>query len=328
MVRSVTSVTLVNRFVHFLTLFSKPLIVVRQRKLISDSTTKSKITACTQPKGQQAMMKSTPATTTATVPETGRSTQEALSSVPMEESSLSAPTEEAFATGAPTTDEPIAGMPMADKSETVQKTAATETTTAVNDDEEETFSPEDEAIKKDAADQIVGCIVHFALAFFIVLTGVAAFLAIMLVSQFGFLALFIISLLLVVVFGIAWFLDHVMKEDAKWKPVRREIRRWKAVATAVVLKEVRDFQLDWNEHLLLTDGNAEYDLYDDDELPTMPSSKGATGSAKPKQKRGRSVMFKMVKPFLKFGGRRRRRKQKESEAATEAATDSYLPPVV
>ena len=69
-----------------------------------------------------------------------------------------------------------------------------------------------------------------------------------------------------------------MKEDARLKPVRRQIRRWKAVATAVVLKEIRDFQLDWNEHLLLTDGS-EYNLYDDDEVPTMDVDTAAAAAA-------------------------------------------------
>jgi cation transport ATPase len=190
---------------------------------------------------------------------------------------------------------------------------------------------EEETIKKDAADKVVALIVHFALAFFVVLVIVASFLAIKLVSHFGFLAFTIVFFLLMAVCGIAWFVDHVMKEDAKWKPVRQQIRHWKAVATAVVLEEVRLFQLDWNEHLLLTDGKADYDLYDDD-VDAIPAviSKATRNKDKPKQKRGRSVLFKMVKPFLHVGERRRRRR-KEREAAVESAaatTESYVPPIV
>jgi hypothetical protein len=192
---------------------------------------------------------------------------------------------------------------------------------------------EEEAVTKDAADKIVAMIVHFALAFFVVLAAVASFLAITLVTQFGFLAFMIVFLLLIAVCGIAWFVDHVMQEDAKWKPVRKQIRHWKAVATQVVLNEVRMFQLDWNEHLLLTDGKSDYDLYgdddDDDDIPAA-ISKAAKNKDKPKQNRGKSVLFKLVKPFLKVGGRRRRKRQEKEAAAQSAAaaTDSYVPPIV
>jgi hypothetical protein len=125
-----------------------------------------------------------------------------------------------------------------------------------------------------------------------------------------------------------------MQEDAKWKPVRRQIRHWKAVATQVVLNEVRMFQLDWNEHLLLTDGKAGYDFYgddddDDDYIPTV-IAQAAGNKDKPKQNRAKSVLFKMVKPFLRVGGRRRTRRQKREAAAQSAAadTDSYVPPIV
>ena len=218
--------------------------------------------------------------------------------------------------------------------------ARTEDTTTVEmaseealDTESQEEENEKEAIKRDAADKIVGLIVHFALAFFLVLVVVASFLAIKLVSQFGFLAVVIVVFLLIVVCGIAWFVDHVMKEDANWKPVRRQIHHWKAVATAVVLEEVRLFQLDWNEHLLLTDGKADYNMYeDDDDVDAIPSdiSKAARNKDKPKQKRRRSVLFKMVKPFLNVGERRRRRR-KEKEAAADsaaAASESYAPPII
>ena len=203
----------------------------------------------------------------------------------------------------------------------------------------EEFSLDDADIQQDAAERNVSCIVHAALFFFVALAGIAAFLAIILVSQYGFFAIVVISLLLAIVVGIVMFVDKVMREDAKWKPVRNQIRRWKAVATAVVLKEIRDFQSDWNEHLLLTDGRAEYDLYDDDDddVPNMDlnSATAAASSTKPKKNRGRSVIFKVIKPFLKVGGRRRRkRKEKEAAAAADSSTgqvdpaDSYIPPVV
>ncbi len=199
------------------------------------------------------------------------------------------------------------------------------------------FSPDDPQIQLDAAEQYVSCCVHAMLFFFLALAVISAVLAIIMVSQYGFFAFFIISLFLCVVVGLVMFVDKVMKEDARLKPVRRQIRRWKAVATAVVLKEIRDFQLDWNEHLLLTDGS-EYNLYDDDEVPTMDVDSAAAAAAakesKPKKKHGpRSTMFKLVKPFLKVGGRRRARRNEKKQAAASAAkeanpSENYVPPIV
>lgn len=207
-------------------------------------------------------------------------------------------------------------------------------------DSDRLFSPDDPEIQHDAAEQYVSCCVHAMLFFFVALAVISAVLAIIMVSQYGFFAFVIISLFLCVVVGLVVFVDKVMKEDARLKPVRRQIRRWKAVATAVVLKEIRDFQLDWNEHLLLTDGS-EYNLYDDDdEIPAMnvDNAAAAAKDPKPKKKHGpRSTMFKLVKPFLKVGGRRRaRRKEKKAAqvAAASAAADqsdpaeSYVPPIV
>jgi len=204
----------------------------------------------------------------------------------------------------------------------------------LNTEDSESFSPDDPDIKQDAAERYVSCIVHAMLFFFVALAGISAFLAIILVSQYGFFAIVVITLLLLIIIGIVMFVDKVMKEDTRLRPVRRQIQRWKAVATAVVLKEIRDFQLDWNEHLLLTDGS-EYDLYDDDVVPAMDvdNAAAAAQSTKPKKKRGgRSAIFKIVKPFLKVGGRRRARKRKEKEAAAAAgegdSSEAYVPPVV
>lgn len=204
-----------------------------------------------------------------------------------------------------------------------------------NAEESESFSPDDPEIQQDAAERYVACIVHVMLFFFIALAVISAILALILVSQYGFFAVVVISLLMIIVVGIVMFVDKAMKDQAEWKPVRRKIQRWKALATAVVLKEIRDFQLDWNEHLLLTDGS-DYNLYEeDDEVPAMDvdtAAAAAAKDAKPKKKRGgRSAIFKVVKPFLKVGGRRRR-KRKEKEAAAASAqgdpADGYIPPVV
>ena len=201
--------------------------------------------------------------------------------------------------------------------------------------ESESFSSDDPQIQLDAAEKYMSCVVHIMLFFFLALTVIAVFFMVKLLSQYGFFAFMIISLLLGTIVGIVIFVNRVLKEDSRLRPVRRQIRRWQAVATAVILKEIRDFQIDWNEHLLLTDGS-EYNLYDDDEFPTMNVDDAAAAkSSKPKKKRGgRSAIFKIVKPFLKVGGRRRR-KRKEKEAVTAMATategdhsEAYIPPVV
>jgi cation transport ATPase len=163
----------------------------------------------------------------------------------------------------------------------------------------------------DATNQRVACVIQLALIFFCVLIVVVVVMVFTIVQQYGLLALGFTFVVVMAVAGLAYFLDKVMKEDRKWKPIRRKIQYWQAVTKAVIVKELRDFQLDWNEYLLLTDGKAVYDVYEEEDIKL---------AGKPKQKH-RSALFRMVKPLLRIRNLGRRKKSMPESSP-------YMPPVV
>ena len=172
---------------------------------------------------------------------------------------------------------------------------------------------DNETIVIDASNQRVACIVHIALVFFSVLVGVAVVLVFSLVQQFGLLALVLTSVLVMAVVGLACFLDNVMKEDKKWKPLRNKIRHWQSVTKAVLVQEFKQFQLDWNEYLLLTDGKMEYNA----------NEENIESAQKPKRQQ-RSMLFRVMKPLLRIRNLGRRRKDR----AAAKSTTHYDPPIV
>lgn len=172
---------------------------------------------------------------------------------------------------------------------------------------------DNETIVIDASNQRVACIVHIALVFFSVLVGVAVVLVFSLVQQFGLLALVLTSVLVMAVLGLACFLDNVMKEDKKWKPLRNKIRHWQSVTKAVLVQEFKQFQLDWNEYLLLTDGKMEYNA----------NEENIESAQKPKRQQ-RSMLFRVMKPLLRIRNLGRRRKDR----AAAKSTTHYDPPIV
>lgn len=212
------------------------------------------------------------------------------------------------------------------------------------DDNDDDDDYDDDEIQKDAATDRVANVVYCALIFFMGLSMVAVLLVLSLIANYGFVALVIVTLLIVAVLGLAWFVHRTLWKEAKLQPVRRKIRRWKALTTAVVLEEVRNFQLEWNEHLLLTNGD--YDLYDDDNddeeqdgedfTPDNHHQTASTATPKKKgKKRAKSILFKFVKPFLRRGGRRRRRNTKEADNPsprqqmhTDTSSNPYQAPEV
>ena len=83
------------------------------------------------------------------------------------------------------------------------------------------------------------------------------------------------------------------------------MKRWQAIATAVVVQEIQQFQIELNEHLLLTDGTSSFDYDDtttDDTLPNKENLNDVNESnTKPRRRtkrQGKSVLFALVKPFI------------------------------
>mmetsp|Transcript_17634 Transcript_17634/g.24873 ORF Transcript_17634/g.24873 Transcript_17634/m.24873 type:complete len:358 (+) Transcript_17634:45-1118(+) len=191
--------------------------------------------------------------------------------------------------------------------------------------EKDNYHYDDEDIRRDAADHHVALIVHIALMFFFGLFVVAIIISGFLVSQYGFVSLVAIISLLTIVFGCTYFVMKLLTSDAKLRPVQRKLRRWRAIAAAVVVQEIRNFQLDMNEHLLLMDGDVGGDNDSLDETNV--------GSDVKKKRKSRSIVFGFIKPLLKRKNGKRRFKgfSKKKEAHTEGIKDEdkkYIPPVI
>jgi hypothetical protein len=192
-------------------------------------------------------------------------------------------------------------------------------------EEKEDYNYDDEEIQKDAANEIVAMVVHIAIGFFMILFFGALIVSIFIVSKYGFFTLLIILILMTMALAIGYFVSKIMDRDEVLRPVRRKIKRWHAVATAVVIKEIQDFHLDLNEHLLLTNGTAfpedevDYPIYERMEEEGGWNG-GPSGGRKSRRGGHRSKVFGfLVKPFLKQkdGKRFRFKRKKKSEEGTD-----------
>ncbi|KAI2494110.1 hypothetical protein MHU86_20423 [Fragilaria crotonensis] len=198
---------------------------------------------------------------------------------------------------------------------------------------------------RDAMERAVTTMINIALNFFVAVAICAiVMICIFLVKVGGALVLMIVVVLVTVMMSLACFLDQVMKEDENWKPVRSKIQQFKAFATAAILEEVHNFKRDWNEHLLLTDGtvtnNDDAVLRDDDndDEPNVFVATGVDTSKKRMFRRGKagsggggggkSVVFQLVKPFLRIRKLGRRKKDKNTSTNPENASEAYVPPMV
>ena len=224
------------------------------------------------------------------------------------------------------------------------------TVTETDSDDEDQADTRHSDTATDSASKAAESVVCISLVFFACVVVLAVVLVVMMMKQFRLLGLVMVVCIVLVFVGIGYFLDRVMKENAQWKPIRRKIHRLQVMATTAVLQEMRDFQLDLYQHLLLTDGR-EYDTVDpvvsgqsqagglqsQDGVAAMPQGQGQNRPNKRTKRRraggsngGRSILFKAVKPFLNLRPGRRRRKKEEQRAAAAAAANqtNYVPPVV
>ena len=165
------------------------------------------------------------------------------------------------------------------------------------------YNYDDEDIQRDAATEHMAVIVHIALGFFFFLFMTSIIVAIIIVGEYGFLTFVIVIALIFTVLILTYFISKTLDQDKIMKPARRKIRRWHAVATAVIVNEIKDFQLDINEHLMLTNGDA----YNDDCSSIGGAYQHMDDNASRKKRKGpRSKMFRFIlKPLLKKKNGRR-----------------------
>lgn len=161
------------------------------------------------------------------------------------------------------------------------------------------------------SDQAAAWAIHVALILFCSLVFTSLVLSFVVIDNYGFLTLVILSVLVGFCLCLAWFVDKtVLQQNEKLKPIRNQIVVAVETAKQAVADELDLFKNDWSEfHLLLTNGE------DTDE----EEEKGVENAqATPKMKRKKSVLFKMVKPFL--GGRRKLLKRKKNKNKSASST--------
>ena len=153
----------------------------------------------------------------------------------------------------------------------------------------------------------------------------ALVISIIIVGKYGFLTLILVCSVMLAASTIGYFMVNLMDKDKVLRPAKRKIRRWHAVATAVVVQEIRDFQLDMNEHLLLTNGSAHDDIYEYGMADNNGDVAQPTGGKK-KRRGPRSKVFKLlVKPFLKKkNGQRFRFRRKKATDDTAGNSSSSV----
>lgn len=182
------------------------------------------------------------------------------------------------------------------------------------------YNYDDEDIQRDAATEHMAVIVHIALGFFFFLFMISMIVAIIIVGKYGFLTFVIVIALIFTVLILTYFISKTLDQDKILKPARRKIRRWHAVATAVIVNEIKDFQLDINEHLMLTNGDA----YNDDCSSIGGAYQHMDDKASRKKRKGpRSKMFRfIVKPLLKKKNGRRFNFRKRNKNTNDENNDN------
>jgi len=152
-------------------------------------------------------------------------------------------------------------------------------------------------------------------------------------SRSGYFAVILVflAILLGLALGLCWFLWYILTEDEKAPRVnQKHMPEWYKTVKKVIRQELSDFRDDWramcNNLLLLEDGGANNDDADDDSAAGdyerfRDEPAGEVSGGKPKKRRGKSTIFKLVaKPVAVLANFRRKRKEKKRNKKALAAT--------
>jgi len=177
------------------------------------------------------------------------------------------------------------------------------------------------------ADRFAAWVIHAALIFFCFLVIVGVVLSLRVIRNYGFITLVGLLVLLSFVGFLACFVDRtVLAKNPKLRPIRQKIIGVVDAARQMLAEEYHLLKRDWNEHLLLTQGEEQY--FSDVGRSTVANNgiDVMTGIPPPRNPQGRkrSKVFKLVKPLLGlkkkfFRGRKQRRQQEQPTPLTGVA---------
>ena len=170
--------------------------------------------------------------------------------------------------------------------------------------------------------------VQMAFSFFCCLIVLAIIMAATIARQGYFVVVLVaLGILLTLAVGFCWFLWHILTEEEHAPHVnQKHMPKWYRTVTKMIREELSDFRDDWkamcNNLYLLEDGSAgggggedNDDHFEDEDV-----------SVKPKKRRGKSSLFKLVaSPAAVLANFRNKRKEKKRRKKAQAAAERVTP---
>lgn len=160
------------------------------------------------------------------------------------------------------------------------------------------------------------------------LFGVAAFLTVLVASNYRFFLACVWVMLGFMFVGFVWFVQQTIL-CAKSQSPRRVFHPAVHAVADWVIREVQHFADDFrDEYLQLIDEKAAYDSYNDNGYvaePTVPQTQQQQ-QRKPKSKLFRAIVKPLMHLALGGGRRKRRKEKKKQQQAEESSKSAYVPP--
>lgn len=108
----------------------------------------------------------------------------------------------------------------------------------------------------DVSDKATAWAIHICLIVFAVIVIVAVVLAFLAIESYGVVAIVAISMIVLALGGLGWFVHSIVQDDHRLRPIRREIHSWTKVIQQIVQDEMDAFYDEWqDEYKLLTYGD-------------------------------------------------------------------------
>jgi hypothetical protein len=178
------------------------------------------------------------------------------------------------------------------------------------------------------ADRVAAWAIHIALIFFCGLVVASVLISFTVIRKYGFVTLLGLLTMLVFVGFLAVFVDQtILSKNPKLRPIRQKIAAAIEATKGLLVEEYHLLMQDWNEHLLLTQGQEQYQAYTDGGNSSYNNNNNNTRLPSPSVPHGRkrSKLFKIVRPLLGlktklFGNKRRNRQQPSAGSASSTGT--------
>ncbi|KAG7360265.1 hypothetical protein IV203_035364 [Nitzschia inconspicua] len=179
------------------------------------------------------------------------------------------------------------------------------------------------------AERMAAWAIHIALIFFCGLVVASVLISFTVIRKYGFVALLGLMMMLVFVGFLAVFVDQtILSKNPNLRPIRQKIVAAVEATKGLLVEEYHLLIRDWNEHMLLTQGE---ERYRENEETNQYRRNGALPPPSVPHGRKRSKIFKLVKPFLglkkKLFHRRQRRNHQQQPSAGVVAPETNTPSV-